>query len=376
MHHQNPKPKAKITVSETKGTEADGKSGKSLPPPAFAITAKPLDPTEGQDSTGQHELLLQAGLTQAELAPLAPTHVAELHRVATKYPGEEWTHVHRILSRHRMDHGLDPVMNSILGNGAWSMDPQAESLGNIRECRYRNSEGEDLKGHLELVREGNDPGVRATVPYGKTKGAFGTNLILNKSKTTTHLGRLIDEAAAGGDLQVAVDAEAGTNYLRYQPNFKVGKNTGGGNVLSIRDWSLEKNVEWLKAAIRRGDVIEFVSDPRDLGNIFYKGDIKQGLTVTGKELGILLMHGLAPAEEGRLVVPIKELKNGTPSIWKKVVKLTMKELKEIKPDGDDHEERFENQTAHPDQKPIAKTEKSTSKIFHQTNFFGGTPDLA
>ena len=84
----------------------------------------------------------------------------------------------------------------------------------------------------------------------------------------------------------------GTNYFRFQQDAMVGENKGGTNVLDIADWSWAKNNAWLQAAVDRGDIIRFISDPMLPSTIFRDGElIDGGMTVTGQELGVLLNKG-------------------------------------------------------------------------------------
>lgn len=348
----------------------DAKGGKSMMPPDFSLDASTLDSLSSDPHNEVVESLRKAGLCQSEIEMLDDADLAHLSEVAQKWPGKEVVHVYRILARHRMEHGLDPVMNSMQGDGDWVTDPKAKSLGRIRECRYRNSEGEDLQGYMELVAENTDPGIRAIVPYGEAPGAFGGDVILNKSKTTTTLGRFIDIKAAGGDQEKAMNAEVGTNYMRFQPNFKVGKNTGGGNVLSIKDWSLEKNVAWLQSAIDRGDVIQFISDPRAIENVFKEGNWKKGITITGIELGILLMNGLAPREEDGMVVPIGAEVGEMPMFWEEVLPMVEEKLNTMN-EGNlkESEERFGSKSEPTDKTPATNIDKAGNLIARQSNFF-------
>ncbi len=311
----------------------------------------------------------------AEPAKEGQTHggddAAMLAQVAADYPGKDWEGIYGLLRPESLGHQLPDVCDDIFHSGDWNIDPNARSLGILDEFEYGVAgEKETQIGYVEVVEDKNEAGIRAMVPYGQARGAHGGNVILNPHRTTTVLGRFIDIAAHDGDTQAAVDAESGTNYFRFQENFKVGENKAGGNVLSIGDWSEQKNIDWLAAAVARGDVIRFVSDPTAIENIFYDGIMEKGLTVTGLELGILLNLGFAPDPKTNLVVPIGEIRGfKMPEMWKQALKFAM-----MKPIPDEvslesADPRFAAETAATDLKPIEKTDKNTGETFKQSNFF-------
>ena len=161
----------------------------------------------------------------------------------------------------------------------------AVSLAVLEGFSYTNADGKKMGGFLELAQEGQRIGIRAIIPYDD----FGKTVILNPKKTTTVLGRAVDAAKHPDGFQGAMNLPIGTNYFRFQQDAMVGENMGGTNVLDIADWSWAKNNAWLQAAVDRGDIIRFISDPMLPSTIFRDGElIDGGMTVTGQELGVLL----------------------------------------------------------------------------------------
>jgi RHS repeat-associated protein len=103
----------------------------------------------------------------------------------------------------------------------------------------------------------------------------GNNIKLVENKTTTIIGRF-----TGGVEHVIATGE-----------FRTGINNGGLNVLNLKNWAWYKNQQWLQAAIKRGDVIRAVSDPRKAGNIWKNGIIGGERTTFGKEVEMLEKAG-------------------------------------------------------------------------------------
>lgn len=108
------------------------------------------------------------------------------------------------------------------------------------------------------------------LPYIKF-GGFGGNVTANAGKTTTILGRF----------------KGGTEHIIASGKFRVGQNTGGFNLLNIKNWSWEKNAQWLAEAIERNDIFRVVSDPRDMKNIWKDGIINGERTTFGQEVEML-----------------------------------------------------------------------------------------
>lgn len=99
------------------------------------------------------------------------------------------------------------------------------------------------------------------------------NIFSNANKTTTVLGRYID------------DINKGTKSILDSSLFKFGENKGGFNLLNETNWGNLTpnqrdllNYNWLEQAFIRGDDIRLISNP--LTNKFENGI----LTQFGKEL--------------------------------------------------------------------------------------------
>jgi hypothetical protein len=298
---------------------------------------------------------------------------AMLAQVAADYPGKDWEGIYHLLRPESLGHQLPDVCDDIFHSGEWNIDPNARSLGILDEFEYGVAgEKETQIGYVEVVEDKNEAGIRAMVPYGQAKGAHGGNVILNPHRTTTVLGRFIDIAAHDGDTQAAVDAESGTNFFRFQENFKVGENKAGGNVLSIADWTWENNNAWLQAAVERGDVVRFVSNPMDFTHLLRDGkSVQGGLTITGQELGVLINLGFAPHPETNLVCLMSEIPSSMiPDLWLLIADEVALSgaLGQI---GDKSQSgRFGQNAAKPSHEPEVRKNRETGEIIaKQTNFF-------
>ena len=220
--------------------------------------------------------------------------------------------------------------------------------------------------------ESNGAGTigRKVVPFS----GYGGDLEFDEDVTTTVLGRSV-EGGTKEDMIANVDQPLGTNYFRYQPEFMVGKNKGGGNVLDVADrtWTWPLNNAWLQASLDRGDRIRFISDPADPTTVYREGNPKKGLTVTGQELGVLVNRGFAPVEGNGLVT--EGYRPTNKSLWARWRKIA----REVKSTGllTQVDKVAYSQFLSQSQAPArgAKEYKNPSGeiVAVQTNFFGGTP---
>jgi hypothetical protein len=341
-------------------------------PPSFALMAGAAAPAElpnGDTPTEQQQGDLQAlGLHQSDIATMDAAAATRMLAASQRFAPEEWQRLLPALKRHGLLGQMPNILYDFYIDGNWLTSESAVSLEVLEGFSYTNGEGKRMGGFLELAREGNRVGIRAIVPYDD----FGKAVILNPKKTTTVLGRFVDAAKHPDGFQGAMNMPIGTNFFRFQDSFEVGKNTGGGNVLDIADWSWAKNNAWLQAAIDRGDIIRFVSDPTLKTSLFKKGNgIEDGLTVFGKELGVLLNRGLAPDPSSGIVAPCDEIK---PSAYSKDWILVRSEVAES---GDlaniDAEtyQQYLSQTLAPVLAPVETTDDKKNVIATQSNFFGG-----
>lgn len=226
---------------------------------------------------------------------------------------------------------------------------------------------------LTATAKGDDSSAEAgrkVIPFE----GFGGDLELDGERTTTVLGRSV-EGATKAEMMQNVDKPLGTNYFRYQPEFMVGDNKGGGNVLDVADrtWTWPLNNAWLQASLDRGDKIRFISDPTDPSTLYREGDAARGLTVTGMELGVLLNRGHAPDENTGIVQ--KGYRPASDALW-----LDWKELgREVESTGK-LDELDADAYAHflTDSQAPARAAKEFKTpegdiVAVQTNFFGGKP---
>lgn len=111
---------------------------------------------------------------------------------------------------------------------------------------------------------------------------YGGDIICHDVKTTTVLGRYIDEVNGGG-----------TRVVKTSKVYNYGENPGGVNMLDDPKWTWEINKEWLNKAVERGDIIRLVSDPNNAKNIYiFKNGVQTDeLTTFGKEMKFLKEKG-------------------------------------------------------------------------------------
>lgn len=221
--------------------------------------------------------------------------------------------------------------------------------------------------------DGDGAKNRKVVPFG----GYGGDLEMEEGVTTTVLGRAV-EGATREEMAGNVDKPLGTNYFRYQPEFMVGKNKGGGNVLDVADrtWTWPLNNAWLQAAVDRGDRIRFISDPADPSTVYREGMPEKGLTVTGQELGVLVNRGFAPELGSGMV------KEGYVPGDKRVWANWMKIARDVERTGllaeidSEAYARFLHGSQSPARKPKEYKNPSGEIVAVQTNFFGGSPGMA
>ena len=213
---------------------------------------------------------------------------------------------------------------------------------------------------------------RKIVPFS----GYGGDLEFDENVTTTVLGRSV-EGGTKEDMIANVDQPLGTNYFRYQPEFMVGKNKGGGNVLDVADrtWTWPLNNAWLQASLDRGDRIRFISDPADPTTVYREGDPEKGLTVTGQELGVLVNRGFAPEVTTGIVKEGYEPDNEElQSNWTRIAEeVSISGLLE-KVDWLAYAQ-FLNQSQAPARAAKEYKNPSGEIVAVQTNFFGGTSSV-
>jgi hypothetical protein len=269
---------------------------------------------------------------------------------------------------HGHCHDFGKCLIAFYGRMDWNIDVDVQSLAVLPNMPFQTVAGQKT-GHVELVRKGGKIGMRAIVPFE----GFGGNMILDAQNTSTVLGRSV-ESITKEEFAEAMNAPRGTNYFRFQKNMMVGKNEGGGNVLDVQDktWTWALNNAWLQAAVDRRDRIRFVSDPSKASTLFKRGGtIKDGLTVTGMELGVLMHKGMAPdVDSGEVRKGYMPSDRQTVEDWREIkerVKIEGK-LDEIDQDA------YENYL-HGAQNPALSLKQYYSPkgdlVATQTNTFGG-----
>ena len=281
-------------------------------------------------------------------------------------PIEDIQRLNTSISKEGQRAATDSILDAFYIKNNWLLAENASPLAMHEKLTYFTLSGKH-KGHVELAKHQGQYGLRALVPYE----GFGGNMIIDPNETTTVLGRGGDTSAHPEGFGGAMNEPIGTNYVRYQPNFMVGKNKGGGNVLDVadRDWTWPLNNAWLQASIDRGDKMRFISDPTLPTTLFRRGgSIDDGLTVTGQELGVLMNRGFAPDLSSGIVKDMASIENA-PEDWFDV-------MDQIERNGDleniDTEayEVFFSQSLSPSRSPKKERSQSSEILAVQTNFFG------
>ncbi len=347
----------------------------SAMPPKFALTATPVNPPDEVSNANrltpqQQAELERLGLTGDEIEALTYPIMTEFLAASTRFAPEEWQQLWPAVKRLGLVSQMATILAEFYEKGDWLTSESAVSLAVLEGFSYTNADGKKMGGFLELAQEGQRIGIRAIIPYDD----FGKTVILNPKKTTTVLGRAVDAAKHPDGFQGAMNLPIGTNYFRFQQDAMVGENMGGTNVLDIADWSWAKNNAWLQAAVDRGDIIRFISDPMLPSTIFRDGElIDGGMTVTGQELGVLLNKGLAPDKSSGNVEKFSSLEASLfPKYWKDVRNKVIKNgnLKDIDMEAYN---RFRYRSENPDLSPKTAKDANGNVIEFQSNFFGGTP---
>jgi hypothetical protein len=356
-------------------SEQEAEMKASAMPPKFALTATPVNPPDEVSNANrltpqQQAELERLGLTGDEIEALTYPIMTEFLAASTRFAPEEWQQLWPAVKRLGLVSQMATILAEFYEKGDWLTSESAVSLAVLEGFSYTNADGKKMGGFLELAQEGQRIGIRAIIPYDD----FGKTVILNPKKTTTVLGRAVDAAKHPDGFQGAMNLPIGTNYFRFQQDAMVGENKGGTNVLDITDWSWAKNNAWLQAAVDRGDIIRFVSDPMLPSTIFRDGKlIDGGMTVTGQELGVLLNKGLAPEKgSGNVGKFSKDDALLFPKYWKDVKKEVVMDgsLKDIDMEAYN---RFLYRSESPDLSPKVANDSNGKMMEFQSNFFGGTP---
>ncbi len=255
-------------------SEQEAEMKASAMPPKFALTATPVNPPDEVSNANrltpqQQAELERLGLTGDEIEALTYPIMTEFLAASTRFAPEEWQQLWPAVKRLGLVSQMATILADFYEKGDWLTSESAVSLAVLEGFSYTNADGKKMGGFLELAQEGQRIGIRAIIPYDD----FGKTVILNPKKTTTVLGRAVDAAKHPDGFQGAMNLPIGTNYFRFQQDAMVGENKGGTNVLDIADWSWAKNNAWLQAAVDRGDIIRFISDPMLPSTIYRDGRI-------------------------------------------------------------------------------------------------------
>jgi len=105
---------------------------------------------------------------------------------------------------------------------------------------------------------------------------FGGEVVCHSRKTTTIVGRFVDNIDGGG-ITVIKDSKL----------WKYGENPSGVNILNDPNWTWQINSQWLTNAANRGDVIRVVSDPTNVNHIWVDGIVNGIRTTFGREVELL-----------------------------------------------------------------------------------------
>ncbi|MFN8394215.1 MAG: hypothetical protein U0176_06010 [Bacteroidia bacterium] len=370
--------RTKVESKSTSGvhndfSEQEATMTNSAMPPPFALTASPVNPPEDEEecdrlSPQQRAYLQRLGLSEEEIEEMPYPLAAQILSASTRFAAEEWDQLWPAVKRLGLVSQMAMILEDFYEKGKWLTSPDAVSLAVLEGFSYTNADGKKMGGFLELAQEGDRIGIRAIIPYDD----YGKTVILNPRKTTTVLGRAVDAAKHPDGFRGAMNMHIGTNYFRFQQDVKVGENQGGANVLDIADWTWAKNNAWLQAAVDRGDIIRFVSDPWLASTAYKNPEAKdKSTTVTGDELGVLLHKGFAPENGSGIAKPYSESQMLLfPAFWEDL-KAHVVENKLSDRDEDAYH-RFRYGAERPDLSP--QRDKATGEV--QRNFFGGSPKEA
>lgn len=106
---------------------------------------------------------------------------------------------------------------------------------------------------------------------------YGGDITMIEGKSTAIFGRFNDPIHGGGTKEFIQNSSK---------VYETGANPNGINILNISDWTWAKNEAWVIESANRGDIIRFISDPKNPTNIFKNG-ISGEMTVTGLEVQTL-----------------------------------------------------------------------------------------
>jgi hypothetical protein len=106
---------------------------------------------------------------------------------------------------------------------------------------------------------------------------YGGDIVMVENKSTAVFGRFNDPIHGGGTKEFI------QNSIKV---YETGANPNGINILNINDWTWAKNEAWVIESANRGDIIRFISDPKNPANIFKNG-VSGEMTVTGLEVQTL-----------------------------------------------------------------------------------------
>jgi hypothetical protein len=348
----------------------------SAMPPAFGLTAGAaaggnvgMRLADAEGHRPHQELLQGLGLGEEEIEGLSEGNALQLVSISEQLSSGQWHGLRSAYVAH--GHGMDFAAGMIdfYGRMVWNMDVDAQSLAVMADMPFQTVAGKKT-GHVEMVRQGGEIGMRAVIPFE----GFGGNLILNPECTSTVLGRSA-ECITNEDLLEQMNVPRGTNYFRFQQNMMVGKNEGGGNVLDVEDktysWAL--NNAWLQAAVDRRDKIRFISDPTKASTLFKRGGtIKDGLTVTGVELGVLMHRGMAPdVNTGEVKQGYRPAREETLECWMEI-KDKVEEKGTLNEIDNDAYERYRNGCQNPALALKQYFSPEGELVATQSNFFGGS----
>jgi hypothetical protein len=108
-------------------------------------------------------------------------------------------------------------------------------------------------------------------------GGYSGDIGMIEGKSTAVFGRFNDPINGGGTKEFIQNSSK---------VYETGANPNGINILNIDDWTWAKNEAWVIQSANRGDIIRFISDPRNPTNIFKNG-VNGERTVTGLEIQTL-----------------------------------------------------------------------------------------
>lgn len=370
--HTGKTPQSTQATQENSFSEQEELMTNGKMPPEFSVKAgpvaeSPLDPNPQLSSRGIAKAWEALGLDPEDYAHLDDDLARQLLKISVKFTDSDWLTFFKAFQQNKLESEIPKVYDDFYENLDWLAATDAKLLATIENMPYPTSEG-TKRGTIELVRLGEKIGMRAVVPYT----GFGGNVILEPKATTTVLGRAVDHTAHEQGYKEAMNQPIGTNYFRYLKDFMVGKNKGGGNVLDVSDsqWSWPLNNAWLQASVDRGDKVRFVSDPTLPTTIFKDGKGQDPtLTVTGKEIGVLIHKDLAPNANGNVESYAVSDDEAMPEGWKAAKKQVVSKghLNDLDQEA---YEFFLDENQVPERAPKNYKSEEGEILATQSNFFG------